>query len=380
MTMKNISNFGFVAIFFLIIVVIFGNNFAHVFSDGISTEKRALAVCQDITKSKQERIIEYTSRIFNGVKDFEKCFDDNLSFRNYIISLTNYAKVRYFGLSPASNIVKGVDDWYFYNEPGIVQTYSGQRQYSQDEKAKLKDLITKRVAFMKAQNIEYVQIVVPNKLTMYSEYLPKSIVKLNQETALVQYSNIAQSIPNFNFYNLKDSLFEVKQKNQIFYKTDSHWNHTGILYAYDKLTKQLEGKISLKPSASFQKLIKNHSGDLSFFMNTLDYIKDFDQTFYKIANPTAANQNLYPTPITLDGFKDKLFYEKWENPDKSLPKAIIIGDSYTDEMRPFLAENFSEMTYYKATNDFVYTEIIKSKPDVVIQIFNESQLVSLPNN
>jgi alginate O-acetyltransferase complex protein AlgJ len=380
MTFKNISKFGFVAIFFLIILVIFGNNLTHVITDGISTEKRALAVCPDYRKTKEEKIAGYFKREVGSVSDFEKCFDDNLSFRNYIISLTNFAKVKYFGISPVGNIEKGLQDWYFYNEPGIVKTFSGERQYSDIEKLKIKEILIKRIELMKAKNIEYVQIVVPNKLTMYSEFLPKALIKKNNDTTLVQYSKIAELIDGFKFLNLKPELLNAKGSSQIFYKTDSHWNHNGMILGYNKLFEMLGDKVKFAGVSNFTQSIKDHVGDLSFFMNTRDYIKDTDQKFYSINEPKAINQNSILSYSTIEDTGEKVEYEKWVNSNLNLPKAVLIGDSYTDAMRPLLAENFGEMHYYKNTNGFAYKEIEKIKPDVVIQIFNESQLINVPKN
>jgi alginate O-acetyltransferase complex protein AlgJ len=380
MTFKNISNFGFVTIFFLIILVIFGNNLTHLIADGVSTEKRTLAICPVLTKSNEEKIREYSNRIFNGAKDFEKCFDDNLSFRNYIISLTNFAKVKYFGISPVGNIEKGLQDWFYYNEPGIVKTFSGERRYTEQEKSNLKQILQKRLEFLNSKNIEYVQIVVPNKLTMYPEFLPKSIAKINDDTALVQYSKIAESIKGFKLINLKPNLQKSKESNPIFYKTDSHWNHNGMIVGYEKLAELLGGKIKMIDSNSFKRLTEDHVGDLSFFMNTRSYILDIGQKFFQVTEPKSANQNKILSYQTIEDTGEKVEYEKWINSNPNLPSAVLIGDSYTDAMRPFLAENFGEMYYYKNTNGFAYNEIEKIKPDVVIQIFNESQLINVPKN
>jgi alginate O-acetyltransferase complex protein AlgJ len=380
MTLKNISNFGFVIVFFLIILVIFGNNLTHLVADGVSTEKRTLATCPQLTKSNDEKIREYSNRIFNGVKDFEKCFDDNLSFRNYIISLTNFAKVKYFGISPVGNIEKGLQDWFYYNEPGIVRTFSGERQYTEQEKSNLKQILQKRIEFLNSKNIQYVQIVVPNKLTMYPEFLPKTITKQNDDTALAQYSKIAESISGLKFVNLAKELQKTKLYSQIFYKTDSHWNHTGMILGYNKVVDFLVGKIKMLNSNSFNQTVKEHVGDLSFFMNTINYIKDDNQLFYEVKNPQAINQNKSLSHQIIEDTGEKVEYEKWINPNINLPKAVLIGDSYTDAMRPFLAENFGELYYYKNTNGFAYNEIEEIKPDVVIQIFNESQLINVPKN
>ena len=65
--------------------------------------------------------------------------------------------------------------------------------------------------------------------------------------------------------------------------------------------------------------------------------------------------------------------------DTTLPNAIIIRDSFTDALLPFLAEGFNRSTFifdaWEYGNNFNIIEI--EKPQIVIYIVLESNLNSL---
>ena len=377
--MNKYFKFSLVIAWFTIIVVIFSNNILHVFGDSISTEKRVLATCPTVEKATDARPKDYLRQLKNYPGDFDKCFNDHFSFRNNLVSLVNLTKIKVFNTSPVGNIEIGKDGWYFYNTPGMKNTYDGSVRYSENDKLKINEVLDKRTAFLKNLGIDYTLMVAPDKLTMYPEKLPPTYKKFSSETALDDYSGILDSTKNLNFVNLKPFLEEEKKSGDIFFKTDSHWNSKGALKAYEQLVHiyQDNPKIKFQQISTTNAVKRNYAGDLSYFMNTLDYIYDADQTYFLTSTNTATRivENLQYT--MLDGHKVE--YEKWENSNKTLPKLVLIGDSFTDAMRKWLAENFSEVNYYKNTNGFAYQEISKDKPDLVLQIFNEAQLVNVPN-
>ena len=70
--------------------------------------------------------------------------------------------------------------------------------------------------------------------------------------------------------------------------------------------------------------------------------------------------------VSHDQFKS---YNYYKNPDGSLPKAVIVGDSFTWMfLLPDLSESFSELAFINVTDiDNLKTIIDKIKPDIVIE-------------
>jgi alginate O-acetyltransferase complex protein AlgJ len=52
--------------------------------------------------------------------------------------------------------------------------------------------------------------------------------------------------------------------------------------------------------------------------------------------------------------------------DSSLPRAVIFRDSFASRLVPFLSEHFSRAVYLWQ-NDFDADDVLKERPDVVIQ-------------
>jgi hypothetical protein len=55
-----------------------------------------------------------------------------------------------------------------------------------------------------------------------------------------------------------------------------------------------------------------------------------------------------------------------EIPRSTLPRALVVRDSFASRLVPFLSEHFSRAVYLWQ-NDFIPDDVLKSKPDVVIQ-------------
>ncbi|HEY9639255.1 MAG TPA: hypothetical protein V6C57_02160, partial [Coleofasciculaceae cyanobacterium] len=69
----------------------------------------------------------------------------------------------------------------------------------------------------------------------------------------------------------------------------------------------------------------------------------------------------------------------YENPDKSLPKAVLFRDSFGNSMLDFLAESFSRLVVVWQPH-IDYSVVEAEKPDVVINQQVERFLVRIPDD
>jgi alginate O-acetyltransferase complex protein AlgJ len=356
---------------FVLIAGFVVNNSLHIFSDNPSTEKRDLAVCPSFLKPKESSIKDYFGNFAMVHTDFEKCFGDNFSLRNRIIKWMNLGRLIAFDKPSLSNVTKGKDDWFFYNNKDSVDQVEGKKQYSELEITKIKQNLQLRKDYFQKNNIEYQVIIVPSKLTIYPEYFG-SKVEVSGDTLVESYTKIAQEV-GYNITNLKPVLQSLKSKERVFYSNDSHWNYDGMVHGYNILAE----RFGLIKSEFLNKSTENHRGDIPFILNIFDYYQDQNQTKLESKNPQSKPEIDHNIAFELKN-GSKIEYQKWINSSKELPKAVLFGDSFTDIMRPILAENFSELYFYKTQKDFPKEELDRIKPDVVIYVFNEFQLVDTP--
>ena len=205
---------------------VFANNYLHIIRDAKSTEKRDLAACPT----------DYLE--IKAIAAFEKCFDDNFSFRNKAIKEMSLAKLEVFDKPTLGNVSKGKNDWFYYNNAEYIEQVTGVKKYSRDEKSKVKEALKSRKEFFDQNKIDYQMLVVPSKLSIYPENFDRPITVSNQ-TRMEEFDVIAQEV-GFQSTDLKKQLLEQKNIEQVFHPNDSHWNYNGMIVAYAKLVERFD--------------------------------------------------------------------------------------------------------------------------------------------
>ena len=354
-----IINLALVLVVTATILGVFANNYLHIIRDAKSTEKRDLAACPT----------NYLE--IKAIAAFEKCFDDNFSFRNKAIKEMSLAKLEVFDKPTLGNISKGKNDWFYYNNAEYIEQVTGKRKYIESEKTEIKEALKSRKEFFETNKIDYQMLVVPSKLSIYPENFDRPIT-VSDQTILNEFQSMAKEV-RFDALILKSELLEQKNTEQVFHPNDSHWNYNGMIVAYAKLVERFD----LVPVKDLTKVNYDHRGDIPFVLNVFDSYVDKNVDKYEPRKPTSKPELDYNTSYELPNGK-KVEYQRWVNSNKNLPKLVLFGDSFSDIMRPLLAENYSELYFYKTYKDFPRAELERIKPDKVIYVFNEFQLLDMP--
>jgi hypothetical protein len=72
------------------------------------------------------------------------------------------------------------------------------------------------------------------------------------------------------------------------------------------------------------------------------------------------------------------FTDAYENRDGSLPRGVVIHDSFFNFLKPFLAEHFSRLACFQGYSRFDFSVIEREKPDVVFFEMVESYTQKSP--
>lgn len=108
---------------------------------------------------------------------------------------------------------------------------------------------------------------IPNKESVYEECLPRRIRKhrgVNTYTKIIRH--LAWSGKFTDFIDTHSILLQLKQDQQVYLKTDSHWNNNGAYGVYRALINRLSDKrahlrpVQQKPEGEWR---ENFSGDLA---------------------------------------------------------------------------------------------------------------------
>lgn len=323
-----------------------------IFQEGNLNENRSLIKRPEIQKTSLQDIRSLIS-------DYEKYFNDNFGFRNILVDIDNRANVQLFHVSPIHRFIIGKNGWVFYRSESVgdgntINDYQGLIPFPDDKLEKIRlnlELISKH---LKDMNIFPLIVIVPNKETIYSEYMPYSIRKINNnQTRLDQLTEYMRRHSDAHFINLKEDLLTAKSKFPVYYNGGTHWNQYGAFFCYQRILGYLSQyfpEIKALSIDDFKVATELNSPKDSRF----DFVRDYNFIF---------------TPVKKMSI-ESIPYAGWnstakEIPDSRLPRLVMFSDSFVEALIPFLSEHFSRSLYLSGTNpDFQL--IREERPDVVI--------------
>ncbi len=278
---------------------------------------------------------------FVGYNTYER---DGLPFR--LKGLTNeHFLIKRKGLDlllPSLAWYQGKEDWLFLGD-NYDKTVSKlklsitPRQSEIDNTHKLFSAIAKAGA---ESDIKVALVIGPNKSSIYSEYLPDSIVPSQQKYSHFFFNSL-KSIPNLTIYDPTDDMLKVKKsEGLLYYRTDTHWNNKGAFLAYSGFSKLLDLPI---PQVEFVQSSKPHSGDLIGISNLKNFPLHEDDSWDIVwKNELVVSEKAIPNEQkTTFGPATDLTNK---NP-LSNKYVWIVGDSFTVALRQYFNTTFKEVRY-----------------------------------
>ncbi len=367
----KISKFNavlFVLIFLLAIYLPLAGSIMQTSSIRASTEKRILATIPAAPDS-YKLLKRYPEK-------FDIYYKDNFGFRS---DLLWYNKIKYLvGNSPSDKVILGKDGWLFFNgEPftDLQNTIRGIRKLTETELEQYAEVLVARHHWLQAQGIKYLLIIAPNKHTIYREYLPNSLFQVDEETLTDQFFDYIQRHTDVSVLDLRQVLLSQKaSETNLYFKTDTHWNHLGANIAQNEIANILNTYYPeqitpiLYNDKDFQ-IKTGPGGDLS---RLLGLNKNFTDIYHnpildpcsKRAVPKDGN---FSVPFTTRCGKTEL-------------NALVFRDSFFEHLYQYISLYFNRATFvskrieYASLNKYINND----RPDIVIEEWAERYLVSVP--
>ncbi|OKP85497.1 hypothetical protein [Paenibacillus sp. P32E] len=300
------------------------------------------------------------------IKEFESWFNDNLGFRDALAQTNTKLQFNLFGKLTRTDVLVGKDDWLYYITPDIIKDYQHLNLPNEQELNKWGTSLGRVSNYLKLKKIPFIVMLNPDKKTIYPENYPNSILKVGTTSRTDLITDYFTKKTDLDFFSTYNALIQAKN-NAIVYSPRydiGHWNSYGAFVGYTELMKK----------------IKNYYPDIKVFS-----IDDFDINSYQREEKIYNAISFSETDKSFDlkskrqatqtyGLLDNLQLSNgtmavtYQNRDKSLPKALILGDSYLyGFMTPNLAESFSETTFIYTDNiDRIRSFVNDFKPDIVI--------------
>jgi len=358
---KKTGKMVLITLFIMILIAPTADN-TFGFTKKISlNENRTLASFPDI-----KTIIKSPIKYFTG---FDKFYNDHFGFRKAFIKTAALVKFKIFNTIINPKVVIGEKNWLFMEQ--AVNCKTSTKKFTASQLNEWKNYLEGTYSWSKNNGITYMFVIAPDKKSIYSEFLPNGLKARNKDGMFRQLVNYMKSESEFKITDLRPPLLEAKKENQVYYKTDSHWNQLGAFVAVKTIADNLR--------ITYPNIKKYNLSD--YDISEIDMNDDSTQIFLENA--------IEDINWKLKGAKGKTTFNKiekkgggekivTENDDPTKPNILVIGDSFINNLHPFISEMGNKVIFYIRKTPFrkeISEDFIKKeKIDIIIQEMTEKYL------
>lgn len=266
-------------------------------------------------------------------------------------------------------VLVGKGDWLILADRASLDDYQRVNLFTDEDLFQIQQRLDSIDTYLQSQGIRFMVMVVPNKNTIYPEYVPAGIPVIGSQSRLDQLIAYQQSHGGVQVLDLRPALLEARKQRMLFYRTDTHWNPYGAFTGYQQVMAALQKDFPNLKAHSLEDyrygFDSNHLGDLS-----VAWVQSIQpEPFFELAPrfPSAINR--------LELLEGRRLYSFRYNDiaSQDLPRAVIYHDSFMAWLSPFLTEHFSKATYIWQEN-IKLPLIVSEHPDIVIYEVTERYL------
>ena len=309
----------------------------------------------------------------------EEYFNDNFSVRTPLLDVYRLNKRVVFSISPhPEKTIIGKNGWYFISQKE-QRIYEGDEEFSQTQLADFSTMWKTRKQYLDSLNIVSYWVISPMKHYVYGEELRFNIEKKSGPSRVdVLESYLENEFSDF-IIDPRNQFESAKDTMDLYYKLDNHWNRRAGFIVSQMILKKLKPDF---PSLLMPKFEDYYWVDTTyksgFHRNVMGLESSVEEDLFPIdKNELSLAATKYGFPVTPEFPYENDFEKVYRNKSyTTLPKILIIRDSFGDMVIPFLKEPFSESVFiFDGWNYGLNKEIIETvKPDIVIFLGLETHL------
>jgi len=308
--------------------------------------------------------------------DLSRWFDDHFAFRSTLVRWHGRARLFWLGASPSTSVIVGRDGWLFYGDDAGAEDYVSATPFTSRELDDWRRTLVHAQDTLASRDAAFVFTVAPDKHAVYPEYMPASLRQAGPATRTQQLFEYLSAKSDVAAVDLRPVLLEAKTRERVYHLTDTHWNDRGAFAAYQRLIEEVRRQLPTVPPAwtraDFTDRTRVVDGlDLA---GMIGLTRVLDETTLELVprRPRAAHVVEPPgAPPTAE--EGRLVTEI---PGSTLPRAVVVRDSFASALVPFLSEHFSRVVYL--WQNYVDAGVIdEERPQVVIQEIVGRHLMSV---
>lgn len=277
------------------------------------------------------------------LSDVSDYIADRFAFRQALATAWAGVNARLLGTSVEEQVILGSDGWLYFSD--TLPDYMGQGMSDAELRYLANDLALMQ-EYIESQGKQFAFTIAPNKNSIYPEHMPDYIENRHGESNAARIGAYLDTA-GVNYLD----LFEILgSEENLYYKTDTHWNSRGAALAADGLLNLLDrgGDYS---AASFA-TAENHRGDLYEMLypagRAVETAPAYDGELSYICESDPNGGNAITIKTVCDAGTDGLMC--WR-------------DSFGIALYPYLAQNFAAATFSRSAD---YDLTLANSADAVI--------------
>ena len=270
------------------------------------------------------------------LSDFGNYFENNMTFKDQLIFVNNSIKQAL--LSSSGNVIFGNDGWMYYK--GSILDYTGKTALSDRALRNCAYNLSLMQKELESAGKKFLFICPPDKTEIYSQNIPYNYIKSDQGS---NYDRLIKYLDKFNVHYLDVKKILLEQDENLYLKTDTHWNSRGAAIIANKILNYFK-KEEIAIDSLDTVIHSNFVGDLQ-----------------KMAFPSSSQgeEDVYYRCINdEDGFKGQDWdYREGKSVEdgtiltnsnaKEDNSIVVYRDSFSNALIPFLSSVYKNALYSK---------------------------------
>lgn len=289
----------------------------------------------------ENRNISELPLVMNENGDFNINFFDEITTyvsehfagRSALININNNLKYYLLKTAGDDQVIIGKKGWLFFDQ--TLYDYVGLT-LSNDEIDNILQKMEEVQTYIEKQGKTPVFMIVPNKNTVYEEYMPK---RFGYKAKLTNLSllQVAMEERGINYLDATRVLISGKNQDELYLHQDTHWNNTGARLVLNKLYEKLD--IDFSYDLDNYNIERTHESDLSAILFPTADNKE-NQRIYE-------EKNSFKYAGRVRSMDDLTIVSTNEN---GVGKSVLMfRDSFGRAMIPYMAECFDSCTFNRST-------------------------------
>lgn len=298
-------------------------------------------------------------------------------WRSDLISLYTTLRLK-LGDRVYNSAVIGEDGWIFYTGEESIYDYQNMDPFKKRMLINIQKRLDTLSADLESRGITLLVVVPPNKSTIYSQYMPEEIPIIGEKSRLDQLIEFMNLNGHTSIIDLRQTLLDISQAQDLYYKTDSHWNDVGAYYSYVEIMDALSSDYKMLLPRQISDFEYTYVGNITRDLPKLMGLPAYEEENWRLV-PKFKFQLKETHALLPDGIH---YIRTITNVDRQLPELLVFGDSFYVFLAPFIEPHFGRVkTIPFTTSDEIWSLdwIQRENPDIVIIEIVERYLnLSLP--